>query len=169
MPEVTPHTILEKYEFYFLGLTFTLLGLSIQSVNFSSYSNLNTVIELLGWLFFGVSGVVGLSKIEYLPSLITIRNERDSASSQVSELQKIKTGSAIPAQVKVAQSGKVLEIDSVISIISGNEKVWSERLDRFGKHHEFKHQVQKYLFISGLTAVGIARAYAAILSMVSSS
>jgi NhaP-type Na+/H+ or K+/H+ antiporter len=90
MSEVTPHAVMEKYEFYFLALTFTLLGLSIQTVDFESYSNINTIIELLGWLLFGVSGVVGLSKIEYLPSIITIRNERDAASSYVSELQKIK-------------------------------------------------------------------------------
>jgi hypothetical protein len=29
MASVTPHSILEKFEFYFLGLTFTLLGAAI--------------------------------------------------------------------------------------------------------------------------------------------
>jgi hypothetical protein len=65
----------------------------------------------------------------------------------------------------VAQTGEVLEIDSVISTISGNEKIWSDRLDKFGKHHEIKHQIQKYTFIIGLSVVGIARAYSAIWSM----
>jgi len=36
---VTPHSILEKFEFYFLGLTFTLLGAAIQTATFAGHSH----------------------------------------------------------------------------------------------------------------------------------
>ena len=162
MAEVTPHSVMEKYEFYFLALTFTLLGASIQTADFGEYSKVNSIIELLGWFAFGLSGIVGLSKIEYLPSLITIRNEKDSRSSAVSELQRAR---ALGTQsVRVSQTGDALEIDQVISTVEGNVSTWSIRLEQFGKWHEIKHIVQKYSFLSALFLVACSRAYTVFVS-----
>lgn len=162
MAEVTPHSVMEKYEFYFLGLTFTLLGASIQTADFGDYSKVNSLIELMGWFTFGLSGVVGLSKIEYLPSLITIRNEKDSNKGYVSELQRARALGT--RSVRVAQTGEALEIDQVISTVEANVSTWSNRLEQFGKWHEIKHIVQKYSFLSALFLVACSRAYIAFAS-----
>ncbi len=162
MADVTPHSVMEKYEFYFIGLTFTLLGASIQTADFADYSNVNSLIELMGWLALGLSGVVGLSKIEYLPSLITIRNEKELNKGYVSELQRAR---ALGTQsVRVAQTGEALEIDQVISTVEGNVSTWNNRLEQFGKWHEIKHIVQKYAFLSALFLVACSRAYTAFAS-----
>ena len=157
MAEVTPHSVMEKYEFYFLGLTFTLLAASIQTVNFGEYSKVNSLIEIMGWFAFGLSGVVGLSKMEYLPSLITIRNEKDSNKSYVSELQRARALGT--PNVRVAQTGETLEIDQVISTVEAKVSTWNSRLEQFGKWHEIKHIVQKYSFLSALFLVACSRAF----------
>jgi len=153
MSDVTPHTVMEKYEFYFLGLTFTLLAASIQTVDFSEYSKAN----LFGWLAFGVSGVTGLSIIEYLSSLIAIRNNKDTNSDLASQLQKAKSMGS--PSVRVAETGENKNIDEVLAVLEENTKNWGNRLDQFGRVHEIKHHVQKYSFLSGLVLTASARAY----------
>jgi hypothetical protein len=155
-------SLMEKYEFYFLGLTFTLLGASIQTVDFGEYSKVNSIIELVGWFAFGLSGVVGLSKIEYLASLIIIRNEKDLNKSYVSELQKARALGT--RSVRVAQTGESLEIDQVISTVEANVSTWNNRLEQFGKWHEIKHIVQKYSFLIALFLVAFSRAYTVFAS-----
>lgn len=164
MADVTPHSVMEKYEFYFLGLTFTLLGASIQTADFGDYSNLNSIIELMAWFAFGLSGVVGLSKIENLPSLIHIRNEKDTNRNYADELQKAR--SLGTKSVRVSQTGEALEIDKVISTVEGNVSTWNNRLEQFGKWHETKHIVQKYSFLSALFLVACSRAYTALVSII---
>ena len=53
---VTPHSILEKFEFYFLGLTFTLLGAAIQTAAFTGHSHVSVITEIIGWAGFAISG-----------------------------------------------------------------------------------------------------------------
>lgn len=48
---LTSEAVLEKFEFYFIGLTFTLLGASTQTASFKEYSCSSVYLELLGWLF----------------------------------------------------------------------------------------------------------------------
>jgi len=52
----------QKFEFYFLALVFTVLGLSIQTSVFSS--KLQSAIEIAAWAFFLISGLAGLSRME---------------------------------------------------------------------------------------------------------
>jgi len=56
----------EKFEFYLVGLVFTLLALSIQTAKFGQ-SNLSDFFELSGWLSLAVSGLSGLWRLEYIP------------------------------------------------------------------------------------------------------
>jgi len=162
MTKVTPHSVMEKYEFYFLGLTFAFLGASIQTVDFSEYSKVNSIIELAGWFAFGLSGVVGLSKIEYLSSLITIRNKKYSNEGYVSELQKARASGT--QSIRVAETGEVLEINQIISTIEADVSTWNNRLEQFGKWHEIKHIVQKYSFLSALFLVACSRAFTVFVS-----
>jgi hypothetical protein len=163
MADVTPHSVMEKYDFYFLGLTFALLGASIQTADFVDYSKLNSIIELMAWFAFGLSGVVGLSKIENLGSLILIRNKKDTNRNYADELQKAR--SLGTKSVRVSQTGEVLEIDKVISTVESNVSTWNSRLEQFGKWHEIKHIVQKYSFLSALFLVACSRAYTALVSI----
>ena len=53
-----------KFEFYLLALTFSILGLSIQTAEFGTYLSAD-LLELAGWLGLFLSGVVGLLRGEW--------------------------------------------------------------------------------------------------------
>jgi hypothetical protein len=60
--------IQEKFDLYFLSLTFVVLGLSIQTAKFGG-SLLADGLELICWVCLFVSGMSGLSRMRWVPSL----------------------------------------------------------------------------------------------------
>ncbi|WP_019570889.1 hypothetical protein [Thioalkalivibrio sp. ALE11] len=52
--------ILSKFELYFLALTFTLLGISIQTASLTDVPELSKILEVVAWILLAVSGIVGL-------------------------------------------------------------------------------------------------------------
>jgi hypothetical protein len=52
-----------KYEFYFLALTFTILGLSLQSAKFENYTIILAKCEIFGWILLLLCGLFGLAKM----------------------------------------------------------------------------------------------------------
>ena len=49
----------EKFELYLLALTFTLLGLAVQTAKFGSF-RMADALEILGWIALAISGLSGL-------------------------------------------------------------------------------------------------------------
>jgi hypothetical protein len=157
---VSPHSVLEKYEFYFLGLTFTLLGASIQTANLTAHSSISIVAEIVGWLSLVTSGLVGLSKIEYLPVLIHLRNRKSEFEKYKSTLEQARTSGA--TEVRVAETGDVVTVGEVLLKIENNVSQYTSQLGTVGKWHEAKHITQKWSFVAGLLFVAVARAYDAV-------
>ena len=65
--------IQEKFEFYFLSLTFVILGLSIQTSKFGVHA-ISDGLELLGWISLFVSGMAGLSRMRGAPFLYKVKD-----------------------------------------------------------------------------------------------
>ena len=66
--------IQEKFEFYFLSLTFIILGLAVQTSKFGS-SKISDIFELLAWILFFIAGIEGLSRMRWAPSLYRVKHE----------------------------------------------------------------------------------------------
>jgi hypothetical protein len=64
-----------KFNFYIVALTFTLMGLSVQTAKFDSGS-FGLGFELLGWLCLLSSGVIGLNRLSKFTSLYTLLHRR---------------------------------------------------------------------------------------------
>jgi len=58
----------EQFDAYFLGLTFTVLGLSIQTAKFGT-AVASDWLELTAWTLLLVSGIAGLSRMELIPEI----------------------------------------------------------------------------------------------------
>jgi len=56
----------ERFEFYLIALAFTILGLSIQTASFSR-NPVPDMLELSAWCSLLISGLVGLSRLEWIP------------------------------------------------------------------------------------------------------
>lgn len=55
-----------KFEIYLLGLVFTLLALAVQTAKLGG-GTWPALLEISGWLSLLVSGLSGLSRVEWLP------------------------------------------------------------------------------------------------------
>ena len=157
---VTPHSILEKFEFYFLGLTFTLLGAAIQTATFAGHSHASVFAEIIGWAGFALSGLIGLSKVENLSVVIYLRNRKNEFENNKSQFEQAKA-SGIPS-AKIAQTGEVMSIDAVIDKAGESASRYEEQLDKTGKRHEIKAIIQRWAFVFGLLSTAVARAYDAV-------
>lgn len=157
---MTHESIQEKFEFYFIGLTFTLLGLSIQTSNFENSSIIVISLELIGWSFFIISGLSALSKIEWISSLVYVKN-RKSSLKDVSRQLGVFQAQGQPS-VFNADTGQKESISNTLEKLNENIEQYDNRLKELGKYHGWKHEVQKYTFVIGLLAVAISRGTNAI-------
>ena len=73
-----------KFDFYFLALTFTILGLSVQTAELTE-ETIAVVLELIGWLGFLCSGVMGLRRMERFPLLYQNLYNRKAYDDRLSE------------------------------------------------------------------------------------
>lgn len=161
---VTPHSILEKFEFYFLGLTFTLLGAAIQTASFVGHSHASVIAEIIGWAGLVLSGVIGLSKVEHLSVVIYQRNRKNEYESNKSQFEQHKATGV--SSVKIADTGEIMLIDEAIHRAGESASRFEEQLDKVGRRHEVKDILQKLAFLLGLLSTAVARAYDAIAPII---
>lgn len=165
-PKLSEHAIAqktqEKFEFYLLSLVFTLLALSIQTAKFGA-SVPSTVLELMGWLCFVVSGLAGLSRIEWT-SIIRVQMATQSGFEeekfQLKELQLkgqthihvLETGQAQPITERIAN--KEFAISKLAPHIAKLEC-----------RSHIKYELHKYGFVAGILCVASSRGYVPLVSV----
>ncbi len=164
--KVSPQGILEKFEFYFLGLTFTLLGASIQTATFEAAIPWSIYSELAGWLGLLISGLAGLSKVEWISALLLVKNRRDNLSELNSQLNLLLAQGHRTALN--SGTGKTQTIDELLESVGKNIQSYSEQLSGLSRWHGVKQHIQKWAFVIGLVLVAAARAYAALHAIASS-
>src|SRR5690625_1584297 len=160
MSDPTAQSILEKFEFYLLGLTFTLLGLSIQTADFHSAPTLSVWGELFGWLLLGVSGCVGLSKVLWTSSILHVKAHKENYESLKKNVTLAEAGGA--PHVIDGYSKEPVSFDEFNSKTDQQIARLEGTLNRLGKRHDIKHHIQWWCFVSGLAIVGAMRGYSAI-------
>ena len=76
-----------KFDFYMVALTFTILGLAIQTSSTSAPAAA-LVFELMGWLLLLISGVAGVSRLAWQPQVFQVMGAQVKLEDQVSALEK---------------------------------------------------------------------------------
>jgi len=141
----------QKFEFYFLALVFTVLGLSIQTSVFSS--NLQSVIEIFAWAFFLISGLAGLSRMEWIP--VSYKSYSD-LTYEKSLAKEAKGGRSV-----VDESGKLQSSDEIKEWIEHAERRIKERTEKMDKieiRSKIKYFLHKWMFVAGLVLLVVSRA-----------
>ena len=146
--------IQEKFDAYLLGLIFTVLGLSIQTAKFGA-SRYADLLELLAWVLLLVAGLVGLSRLEWVPEISRLH----SLSDEQTELRR----AAEEAQVKgarelnVVPSGKVVSIEQCIADAKASGAKVEAHLAPIEKQAKQKYHLMKWGFVAGLALLICAR------------
>lgn len=140
----------QKFEFYFLALVFTILGLSIQTSVFSSKEQ--SIVELASWASFLISGLAGLSRMEWIPVSYKSYSELTYEKSFVKEAE---SGRSV-----VDESGNYLTDAEVADYVKHARRRIKERteiMDKIDMLSKVKYFLHKWLFVVGLICLMISR------------
>jgi hypothetical protein len=147
----------QKFDFYMIALTFGVLGLSIQTARFGRAVTADS-LELMGWALLLSSGLVGLSRLEWLPQLYHAYSQRENLAVQVSGLRRAAQTSRV-----VVQAGPIDIAPTVDELISrGDSNVARIDADALKIHRQtlWKYRFQRLAFALGISTIVAARGLA---------
>ncbi|MFQ3789307.1 hypothetical protein [Halomonas sp. A29] len=148
--------IQEKFQFYILGLTFTLLGLAIQTATFG-VSAVSDSLELLGWALLFISALTLASRLEWTPQiyhLFDVQQEIEQQQRQLHDAQLQGT-----QHVTVRGTGENIYIEEVLRRLDSKLSTARGQIERIDKGAGTKYKIHRYGFVLGLGAILIARAW----------
>ncbi|MCA8304172.1 hypothetical protein LGN24_22045 [Burkholderia seminalis] len=152
----------EKFELYLLGLIFTILALAIQTAKFGN-SRVPDAFEILAWISLGLSGLVGLSRLEWVPvALLTnaklqdVRQERDRLAG---------AAEAGMLRVPVVDETEPVDIHTLIAARDEGIGKADARLKRIERKIIIKYEIHKWSFVAGLALLMAARAYIPVCTL----
>lgn len=97
-----------KFEFYFIALVFTILGLSIQTSvlteKFYQY-----IFELLSWAMLLISGLAGLSRLEWMGPYYAQSGTMQDLNKEIKIFQQGLKGRPILKSQRVAWTKEEME------------------------------------------------------------
>lgn len=160
MVEVSAHGILAKFEFYFVALIFTILGLALQTADFGDVPSGIVIVEIVGWVFLIASGLVGLSKVKWIASTIMVRNRKEFLSDL--ERQIRITQAQGQTHVLYSGTGKQVPIKEMLGILKESEEKADKSLLRLGRLHEIKEHTQWWGFVMAIVLIALSRVGAAL-------
>lgn len=146
--------IQEKFEFYFLSLTFIILGLSIQTSKFGSHA-ISDGFELLAWVFLFIAGMAGLSRMRWAPSLYKVKHEIIRREQYRDEAKRRESSGG----TYVIQGEKENPIGNFIADVSQGVKEVEEQLGELEIKNDRKYWLHIYGFTFGLLFLMVARGY----------
>lgn len=159
---LTKDSLAEKFEFFFIGLIFTVLGVSIQTVDFSTASTLAMSSELTSWLLFLISGLVGLNKLEWLPNVVYLRDKIQNRKGLMSELQAM---SKVSNQILIAETQEYENIHHIIDKGKNLSEQYEEEFQSLIKKHGIKNKIQRWCFYIGFVLIAFSRSFDHIKSI----
>jgi hypothetical protein len=146
--------IQEKYEFYFVSLTFIILGLSIQTSKFGAHA-ISDGLELLCWISLFVSGMAGLSRIRWAPSLYKVRDEIMRKERSRDEAKRRESN----GETYIIQDEKEMPIADYVANISEGIKEIEDQFSKLETKNNLKYWLHVYGFTLGLLFLMGSRGY----------
>jgi len=147
----------ERFEFYVIALTFTILGLSIQTASFGA-SLLSDSFELLGWLFLFISGLVGLSRLEWIPVAYSVHAEIQNWQSEAARLRQYQQMGRAAVPVVDDERG-IVPIEEAIHAQDAEVTCLRPKAENIEKWTLRKYTIHKWTFILGLIFLLLSRSY----------
>lgn len=160
-----------KFTFYFTGLAFTLLGLSVQTAALGTnvYGNL---AELVGWLLLLISGLAGLGQLRRLPAVHYMAAEKEQIRATLERLQEIEIGGgtivAAPDPLNFEPGSEVRSIpQSVQRLRTLKEIQFKAASKELEKRRSLGNtwRAQSWSFVAGMIAIMVSRAWDPIAAL----
>ena len=150
--------IQEKFQFYILGLTFTLLGLAIQTASFGA-SPAADVMELLGWALLLTSALTLASRLEWTPQIYHLFDVQQDIEQDLRDVHDAQLKGA--RQVTVRGTGESIDLDDVLNRLDSKLSITRAQVEKLDKGGELKYKIH----IFGLMAILVARAWSPVSNL----
>ena len=160
---VIAHQSQEKFQFYAVALVFTILGLSIQTANFDGYIAVR-ICELLSWLMLIISGLAGLSHLEWNPVIHMQMVQKDELEEKINQFV-VQRDQGIQ-QVKVLQNKTVVPIEERITEFESYVEKLGNQITNLDKKSEFKYKIFKWSFGIGIVLLAASRSITPIIEII---
>lgn len=152
----------EKVHLYFVSLVFTLLALSIQSAKFGS-SVISDVAELVGWLSLLVSGLASLSYLEGTSHIRVTLAKKQDINNTISEFELKKLRGA--QEFYIVDEQRKQNINETIEDLKRKVIDLDDLQKKQERPSRWKYCVARYIFLLGLVAILLSRAYGPMLHL----
>ncbi len=153
-----------KFDFYMVALTFTILGLAIQT-GATSVLAAALVFELMAWSLLLISGVAGVSRLASQPHVFQVMGVQAKLEDQVSALEKGILEGRSDVYLAEERSTK-----PAIQVSDGKRKDLAQvrsRADELVAGASIRYKIHHLCFAAGLFSLAIARGYAPLLAIAS--
>jgi hypothetical protein len=153
----------ERFNAFFLGLIFTVLGLSIQTAKFG-VGVLPDVCELLAWVSLLSSGLAGMSRAEQTPDLYRRFSLKDDQEA------KRRAGQTVQLQggrdLHVVPLGKTVPVAEYIADAERGAEMVEATIAPLKKKLSWRYKIMRYGFVSGLALLILSRGLPAVFGIV---
>lgn len=153
----------QKFDFYFVALTFTILGLAVQTATFGTQP-VADCFELLGWLSLLVSGIAGIHRLQWQPQVFQLWGVQTGQENRLTGLRKAKAQGT--RTVHTLETGSDISIDEVIANDEKGLSIVKQRIDTVQGHADRGHSIRSFTFLLGLAALIIARGLSPFLHLI---
>jgi hypothetical protein len=156
--------IQNKYHFYFLGLTFTVLALAVETAQFGN-GVIADRLELGGWLLLLLSAIAGLSHMEWFSPLYRYFSMEAGLQKDIRDLKVVEARGG--ASIHNLQSDRLEtsgeNLDRAQKSLGKVKKV----LERLKRSLLFKYRVMKYGFLAGVVCLMLSRGWVPLARILS--
>lgn len=157
------HQSQEKFQFYGVVLVFTILGLSIQTSAFDGHV-IARICELFSWLMLLVSGLSGLSHLEWSPIIRIQMVRKDELEGKANQLLAQKNQGV--RQVNVRQDNKVVPIEQRIEEYESYVGKLDTQITKLDRKAGIKYQIFKWSFVTGIAFLAAGRSITPIVGII---
>ena len=158
------HQSQEKFQFYGVALVFTILGLSIQTATFDGHVA-SRICEISSWFLLLVSGLSGLSHLEWNPVLRVQMVRKDELAAKASQLEAQKDQGI--RQVNVFQDKKQMPIQDRIAEYGTYIEKLDAQITQMDNKAEIKYRLFKWAFTLGIVLLVVSRSVTPLIGIVS--
>lgn len=151
-----------KFDFYAVALTFTILGLSIQTAKFGTEPAAD-MFELLAWLSLLIAGIAGMSRLAWQPRVFQLMGLQSSQQDRLSGLREARErGTQL---IRTLDTGTDLSLKDLILTDERDLGKIDAQIKKTEGRATWSYRVRSWAFLLGLGALIVARALSPALSM----
>lgn len=145
----------QTFELYLIGLVFTVLGLAVQTAPTPLVAWIS-LVEIAGWFFLGLSGVLGLLRLERVPIAHKVNAQVHEARESIAQVQEREARGDLTVPV-VGQSERMPVAEALATLRDREEDLVKARA-RLEYLIPRMYSFHKWTFVIGLALIVIARA-----------